>query len=238
MTPRPSDRFVRLTKTKKTSTIGGDVVCEMCASDTWCTYIKGCKCSRDNDNLHCLLHQSEDTILVDRDSFVENNICHHCIQVRRATERRKKEKQRKALTLVSNSQRNIREILKMKMPTLIPPPTKQQTNCAELSNMQLNKLFFFFLEHMRHTTNKHGQKNTFRKYKLNKKTMDQWNQVAAHARIFGTENTHETGGEKVARMYHHMTLKNTLKRINKQWNRTTNVINWNGVVDTNGVASY
>jgi hypothetical protein len=62
--------------------------------------------------------------------------------------------------------------------------------------------------------------------------------VAAHARIFGTENTHETGGEKVARMYHHMTLKNTLKRINKQWNRTTNVINWNGVVDTNGVASY
>jgi len=69
----------------------------------------------------------------------------------------------------------------------------------------------------------------FRVYGRSAKIRAEWEILAVRFKVYGTVGTHETGGEKLARIYHHLTLPTTMKRVRKYINKTTNVIDWERV---------
>ena len=122
----------------------------------------------------------------------------------------------------------------MEILSLHAPPTQKETHLREIPFSLLDPLFAFFLKKMTHKSSKHGGRGKFRIVLKNKKNEKRWIKLAKQYDIFGTAGTHETGGEKLARIYHHVTLPRIMKRIRRYHDKETGRINWSAVDQEGG----
>ena len=228
----PESSLVQRRGWNKTSRQGGDIVCNVCTTYSWCTHSNRCLCCNEFQNSYCLLHPPSKHLVDDTIDHVDQSLCSFCRATVQERNRRSREKNKLSQTLLSPAQREARQQLGMYMPTLSPLPTAKQTCLSEVSVPTLRAIWWFFLKHMRHTSNKHGKKDCFKTIKNNRKNRLNWSKMASRYKIFGTAGTHETGGEKLARLYHFITLKTTVVRIRRCSEH--GVVDWKTVMKERG----
>ena len=216
---------------RKSKKLNGDIICKQCDTFVYCTAATNCLCNNNSQNSYCRLHPPSLHPVVGDDNvdFIIHSTCTFCRNKNNLHNRQSRHKKRISRTLLQPQQRLARKQLSIQVPTLRPPPTQLQTRLHEVSLSFLSTFYLYIQTYMKHTSNKNGKKGMFRKILKNKKNQLQWDLLAIRFKMFGTVGTLETGGEKIARMYHYLTLENTTKRIKRSFNKETGTINWSNV---------